>query len=272
MKKNKINKKTFLLIAALICLTFFIVRSFSKYVIQKTDTHIQSATEFYFESDIAEINTGKEYIIKDWNGNEENIEFNVKNYLNKLLVTNEDITYKISTEVQEPDNINVVVKNKQNEEVTDNQIITGSQLNDKKYVLNIAANNKNELIDGTTYNIKLKITAISPYTKELIANIKLIYGSIQKYEANLINETDKEYVKLNLKINEPQEITIKYDNTKLLLDESNYMVNDINVTETESISTFSLIQEKFEKGKNYEIDFIKKQEGEITLGTDIKVE
>lgn len=273
MKKIKINKKVIIFISILICLAF-IVRSFAKYVIQKIDTHIQSATEFYFESNIAKVDTG-EYTIKDWDGTEQTIEFTVKNYLNKLSKTseaNEEITYKISAKIigDQKNDINVAIKDQQNNEILENETITNTEFNEKKYTLIISPVSIQQLTYGEEIDIKLTITSISPYEKELISNIKLVYNQIENYETNIINSENGEYVTLNIKINQPQDITITYNNTKLMLDKSNYMVSNVNVTGTEEINTFTLLKDNFEKEKSYEIYFIKLQE-EITE-TDIKVE
>lgn len=250
---------------------FFLLLSFaiSKYVIHVEDIHQVESSQFYFESNIAEVGTGTVYTIYDWDGSEKIINFNVKNYLNELLKTNEEIIYNITAEVigEGQNNINATIEN---QKVVENEKLDLSS-NEKQYLLNIVAKDKEQLIPGTEYNVKLTISSVSPYKKELVANIKLVYHQMETNEFSLINSENGEYVTLNIKVNQPQDIIIKYNNNKLILDESNYIVNNVNITEVDGVSTFTISKDRLEKDNNYEIYFIKRQQEMIILGTDIEV-
>ena len=142
-----------------------------------------------------------------------------------------------------------------------------SDFNGNKYTLNIIP--KAESIEnGKEFNIELTISSTKPYVKELKANIKLIVNQKEDYVATINESGNGEYIILNLKINEPnKDITIKYDNTKLILDKSSYLVNNANITTENNINSFTVRAEEI---KNYEIYFVKKQE-DVVLGTDIVI-
>jgi sucrose-6-phosphate hydrolase SacC (GH32 family) len=119
----------------------------------------------------------------------------------------------------------------------------------------------------TKVNVKLVISAKTPYTKDLIANISLVTNEKTPYEATLTNSSNGEYVTLNLKINTSQDITIAYDNTKLILDESQSLVSNL---QSKSENSFTITKENLEEGNTYQINFIKIKSGvDITLGSDV---
>lgn len=274
-KKMKIPKKNIFLIVAFLLLIFFIASSLSKYVIEKRDTHAQESTAFYFESLIAKVEEGTTYQKTDWDGSStQTIYFSVKNYSNNLLKTSEDITYKICAELMEKDElIDVLVYDTSNKVITqeDTCLLSGSDLNENQYELKIIP--KVSQIDvGKEFNIQLTITSISPYSKQLTSNIKVAVGKEASNEINLVNSRNGEYITLNLYINNLQDVEINYDATKLILDQSNYLVNNLTITSTDTIHSFTIPESSLEKGKNYEINFIKiTSDSDVILGTDIEI-
>lgn len=277
MKKAKINKRILIIMVILICV-IFIAGSYSKYIKKEENIHIQGANEFYFESNIAESEEGKEYNISKWNGEKKEIKFKITNYTDKLQKTedqNENSTYKISAKVTTNENlVEVKIKNAQGVEITDNDTISNLDFNEEEYTLSIVAKDIGQLTTGQEFDVNLELTSIEPYAKKLIANIKLTYSKVSNRdtcEQELQEAENGEYVKLNIRINEVQDITIKYDNTKLMLDKSSNIVNDIEVNEAGNTSSFTIPKGKLRQEENYEIYFMKKQSGTIVLGTDIQI-
>lgn len=281
-QKIKINSRILLMITILI-LAFLISKSMSKYIIQKKDTHIQESTPFYFESDIAEEETAKEYTIKDWNGTDtRELEFYVCNYLNSLLKTEEEITYTISAKVidntedsvNDEEFIEAFVKDSKGniQESNKEYILSNLDFNKDNYILCIKPKVDN-LEMGRNYQVQLTISATKPYTKDLIANFTLAIARTEN-RVTLTNSSNNEYVTLNLKIeNLDKDVIIKYDNTKLLLDESNYKVSNIEITKQGNISKLVISQKNLIEKMNYEINFIRLEKStDIAIGTDIIVE
>ena len=251
------KKRYFLIVAMIIIFAILLQISLSKYVIQRKDTHAQESTAMYFESEMADID-GKQYKIDGWDGtNTQTIEFNIKNYLNTLLQTDKEITYTIKAQIiddtsdslNDANLIETTIYNEDKVAISESQelVLSNSGLNQEKYTLSIEP--KTNLADGKEFNIELTISSIKPYVKNLKANITLVVRT-NNNEVNLIDSTNGEYTVLNLKINNVNEdITIQYDNTKLILDKSNYLVNDVIVTTNSNISSFIIDKTKIEKNK-----------------------
>ena len=63
--------------------------------------------------------------------------------------------------------------------------------------------------------------------------------------------------------------TIKYDNTKLIVDKTNSLITG-DITTNNNINSFKILKENLNKNTEYNINFIKKDDNnEISLGTDI---
>ena len=281
---GKVNKKSiFFVFSLVLCILVIslIVKSLSKYIINQKDLHVGQSIPFYFESSIADVGNDKIYNNKEWDGSSPlKINFNVKNYSNNLLKTNDNITYNVKAEVINDngdvindDNLELKVYNSLNEVVLEDDIcmLLGSDLKEDSYQLEI--NPKvDKLENGKKIKVKLIITSTVPYTKEINSIINIEVNNLPSYNANLLDEKNKEYVTLNLKINKAQDIVINYDNTKLMLDKSNYIVNDVEVDKNENTNLFTIKQDMIKKCTNLEINFIKlKNDSDIILGTDIIV-
>ena len=271
------NKKIILILITLISV-FLIARSFSKYVIEKEDIHAQNATAFYFENELTE-----ETEIRNWNGaTEKTVEFNIRNYTDTLQRTNEEITYKIEASIidnsddgiNDADLIDIEIQDKDNNTVTDDKelLLSNTDFNEDNYKLKITP--KTSIENGKKFNIEIKAIALEPYTKELVTNLTVEVNAQKDYEIQLIDSENGEYITLNLKINNvAKDISIKYDNTKLILDKSNYIVSSVNEIQGNKQSSFYIAKENQQAGNIYEINFIKKNiTDEIELGTDIIID
>ena len=187
MKKKNLVIMIFLII--LIIGTLFIRKTFSRYVIERKGTHVQESTAFYFDSNLKE----QEYRINEWNGKDsQDIKFNVKNYIDSVQVTDEEIKYDIEAQIidEDGDNINdedlvsIEIEDENGNNISkEKQDTNGNKIS---YAENLVLNSKTEnaeqilkenqyklvvtsksdkIENGKIINIQLKIKAISPYTK-----------------------------------------------------------------------------------------------------------
>ena len=266
MKDKKIIITILLLIVGI-----FIFVSFAKYVSNKTQTHAIESSEFYFESSMASTGAGSTYTL-DWDGeNEKRIEFNITNYIDVLQKTNEDIKYKITVTPSDTSKIQSKIYEKNsNTEVIGTQELTiaGGGLNQNNYILSITPKVAN--LTGE-YSVEININSTSPYTKQLKTTIQIEISEDKEYEANLVDF--EEYVILHLKTNTISEaIDIEYLNTKLELDMSNNLVNNLSITTNSNINSFTIPTGSLENNNFYEVIFIKKNSSDtIQIGTDIIV-
>jgi len=275
-----IKKHRLLFVILIIAFVLLISKSMSKYAINIEDEpYVQESTVIYFESEIANVE-GKEYKINNWDGiSTQTIEIDASNYINSLLKTSENITFKIEPAIidDSTDSLNdedlIEIKlfesAEENTEIdlTKELVLSNDGFNQSKYKLKIIP--KVDLENGKTFKIELTLNSIKPYEKQLKANLTIVVNKIENYIATLTDSENGEYVTLNLKINNCEDdITIKYDNTKLILDKSSYLVNNTSITKNNNKNSFTIAKNNLEKGKNYEIYFIKQEEN-IILGEDI---
>ena len=137
-----------------------------------------------------------------------------------------------------------------------------------EYVLEVLPNGNMET--GEEFQIELVATSTSLYEKIIKATVIIKTNIIENYIVNLTDSSNANYSILNIKVNEPNEdLTVKYDSSKLILDKASYLINNLTVTEG-TLNSFTIPKENLEKGSNYEIYFVKLQD-EIVLGTDIIV-
>lgn len=266
-------KKKNIIIIIILLLSIIIAKTYSKYLLEQKDTHAITSTSFYLESNLLDKGLNKNYVLNNWDGiTNQIINFDVRNYTSNLLYSKENIEYTIKAEaLDDVDNVlTLIVQDELENSVATTEILQGNKIDSKRYRLKIISNSQVE--KGKTFNIRLSINSISPYTKELIANFELTTNETQDYEANLNTANNDEYITLNLKINKLQDMVIKYDNTKLILDKSKYLLNNIAIVE-DTMNSFNISNTQLEKNKNYEINFIKiNTSDQINLGTDIIIE
>ena len=252
MKKNKVLIIVFLL--SIIILTTIISVTFSKYAIERKDTHILESDAFYFNSSL----TQQEYQLNEWNGKDvQNIKFNVKNYLDNMQITEQDIKYDMKAQITNEDAqlVNLELKDEngsivttKEESDTENTTFTVSGLTLKadttaeqilttnNYSISISPKNS-ELEEGKIINVKLEISSTEPYTKEITSNIKLTVHTVSNYVGNII-ESDN-YNDLNYKLTLNGDYTSIFSNTTYPVN-SSYINNIVvNSTATSTVITFS---------------------------------
>lgn len=270
MKKRELNNKKIklnikIIIFVIVIIPFLILSiTLAKYTFKVEDTHQIESSAFYFNSDII-----GNYETEEWNGdNDLEINFSVKNYENNNLITNGNITYNIEVEKLNDTNNEISAKIYENNvEVSGEQVLTGNSLNSKSYVLKISKNNN---ITANEFNLKIKINSVSPYKQELIGNVKINILKSNN-EINTAIEDKGEYVALKISTNDfIDNKTITFDNTKLILDKANILLDNIKITTNGNTSSFTIQKSDFETNMNYEINFIKIDDSsEIKLDQDM---
>ena len=256
-KKQKINIKYILILMIIIAL-ILIMRSFGKYVLERKDTHSQDSSVFYFESEIADIGEGKEYTLY-WDGTStKQIEFGIKNYIDKLQMTNQDIKYTIEAEITEGQDLATAkITNSSGTEIrqTDELILKESVLSDNKYKLCLQPNES--IIDESEISIELTISSTEPYTKELKSTINIIVKKEKEYDIERIEY--EEYTIMNLRTYTlKNNIEIEYNNQKYIVDTSSNIVNNSQITTVGKINTITIPKNILEDNSNYEIILINK--------------
>lgn len=235
--------------------------SFAKYVINTTSMHIQSAEEFYFNSSIlTEENT--KYVFADWDGkNSYILTIDLKNYEDELRCTTQDISYKVETRTDD----NVTLTTSLND---GNQILVGRQNFEQK--INLLIHPNITFQPGDAIEIEVIATTNAPYEKKLSATFEILVEEIIEYKTNLVDGINSEYADLYIENYENEKnIKIIYDNTKVILDTNNELLEQAPIIEGKNQNTVNV---QLASNGNYHIIFIKKDTSqELVFGTDIIV-
>ena len=260
--KKRIQQNRKIIIVAIVIISFLILSvTMAKYIFKVKDVRTIESESFYFDSDIDGNYT------KEWDGtNTLEIGFSVMNYENLNLITSENITFNLNAEIQDDTNNEVTAKiYENNAKISREETFTGGTATTINYILKI---NKNTEITNDEFNIKVKINSLSPYKKEIVSNIKI---KMKKSNDEISSELENngEYVTLKINTNDVvEDKTITFDNTKLILDKANILLQNVNV----STNSFTIPKANFETNKEYEIIFIKNaSSSEIELGKDITI-
>lgn len=235
-----------------ICVTLM----FAKYKINLGEQSEITSKNFYFTSDY--LKAGEEPVYKIY-GN--TVTFQVRNYIDSLRINADNIKYTVKADG--------VTINKAGE--------TGNYAGE---VLNLAGNAKNSDSITLTYNFgdedqkEITVTATSTdvYKKELKAKFILLKPEGLAYEIK--DEQGRNYAEMYIYMgNTKQNVTLSWDNAKLLIDETNdYVVkgtldSDKNSVEIDNIAADTTVKIVFFKKditKNYEQD-LTPSNGSITI-------
>lgn len=252
-KKKKLNIKVFIIILVLTCIVLY---TFSKYIVQVDNKHIQTSENFYFNSNILS-EEEKIYKLYDWDGTSEYLlAIDLKNYDDTIRYTNKDINYVIVATSNDAD---ISIEN-------ENGTIIGNSMNAVTSILRI---NPKKKINANNY-IEVNIEAKSsiPYEKNLKATVQLYVKENKKYISNLENFSDDAILGITtLDINGG--ITIEYDSNKVYLDTTDEIF--AGQTINKNGNKYIVVTNTLQNNMNYTIDFIKKSGTDLVLGTDIIV-
>lgn len=255
--KKKSKKFNIKFLITIFILTFVLIYTFSKYMFQVDDKHIQTSENFYFNSNIL-TEDGNVYKLYDWDGQSTySLNIELKNYEDTIRYTEKDIDYTISAI---SNNANITIEN-------DSLTIPGKSANTDSITLKITPN---EVITPNNFlEIDIEAKSSTPYEKIIKAKILLYVNSNLPYIANLENFSEYAIVGITT-LNVDKELIIEYDSNKVYLDTTN-LIFDGKVINTNG-SVFKIETNLLENNKNYKLNFIKKNPNQdLTLGEDIVV-
>lgn len=273
MKKNK--KYLIFILLAIAVITMVIVYTSSKYVLDKNTKHVQNSEQFYFESNLLKLEE-ETVNYNDLTGSEYEINFNIRNFLDELQITNLETKYVISVDVISPENSTITKEiktcNKEN-----NQEITADPngyytLNrEKKEVHNITLKLTGlDLTNNPEYKVRITAKSSEPYVKTLSETVVIKKSEIEPYEAKTVDMGD--YKKLLIKSNSYSgSLKITYDSSKLILNKNSQLLENVSEN-TENENKSYIILDSVKENSNYQIEFIKKSADVEILETDITVE
>lgn len=259
---NKKKKKVVIIIILFLIFISIITLTLGKYTYNSVWNYYLSSKGFYFESDLLNINTKKNSILK-WDGN--NIYFTLKNGLNNKLITEDDISYKITCEVlgEESKYVDCILNNTSSNvsngilssnavcinKVDDTDVSTltktACEVNGYTWLHEVTTLNNYfnlNLTDSTKeideVSVKLTVDSTSPYKKTLIGifnlnkvysdetNIKTNYQSFNEYdELTIINSSSEEKC-----------FSITFDSNDYIFDLAEYSKIDYNVDSNEKVN------------------------------------
>lgn len=264
------GRKIFLIFTLLIALFSVIFVTSGKYIYNSVWNYYLKSKGFYFESDLLNTNTKKNSFLK-WDGSD--IYFTVKNSLNNELVSEYDISYKISCTVleEESEYIDCILNG------TNSSVYNGSLSSVAKCVNNIDETDVSKLnkadceINGYTWNneITLKNNYFNLILKDETKNIdevsiKITAESSSPYHKTLtgifnINKVDSEGTELITyyqNFNEYDELSItnttqndkcaviNFNADNFLIDLNSTSILEYNTDSNEKVNQISIKIEK----------------------------
>lgn len=240
---SKKNKRITTTIILLITAVAIISITSAKYIYNSVWNYYLKSRGFYFESDLLEINTKKNSLL-NWDGN--NISFILKNSENNELISEYDISYKLTCEVigDETDYIGCDLNNTQKSTYNGtlssvagcvNTVDTtdvsnflkaecelggytwNEEITTKQNTFNLFLKDETKSIDEVT--VKITAESTSPYKKSLIGIFNL----------NKVDEEESEYITEFQNFNEYSELSVinKTNSDKCFLisfDSNNYVI------------------------------------------------
>lgn len=172
----KDNKRKKIIIFFVVCISFFIVSSitYGKYVYNSVFDYYLKSKGFYFSSDNLDINTAKN-VDNLWDGT--NVEFNIKNSINKKLITSYDINYSVTCTVISDNASNVECRLND----TNSNIFSGVLSSDK-----VCINNTNDSVDVSAYTeLNCLKDGYSWEDKETVGELSFnVFSKDSKYQFN----------------------------------------------------------------------------------------
>lgn len=220
MKKS--SKRCILIVVFLLVFITATSLTFGKYVYNSVWNYYLTSKGFYFDSDLLDINTKKNSILK-WDGGD--IYFNIKNSQNEELISEYDISYKVTCEVlgEESKYIKCNINNTELSTFNGNLASTANCINEtddldvssyskaecqlKGYIWNEEITNKsnsfNLVLTDATKSIKevsVKITAesLTPYHETLIGIFNLNRVDSEDLEIVTNYQNYDDYVELSI--------------------------------------------------------------------------
>lgn len=274
--KKRLKKIAIILIVVIIFVTTATL-TLGKYVYNNAWNYYLSSKGFYFESDLLDINTKKNALLQ-WNGNE--VYFEIKNSQNDKLISEYDISYKITCEVLGEEKNYIECKLNGTDEATFNgtlvttskclntvddkdvSLLSKSECEISGYTWKEEVISKNnyfhlELIDPTKSidEVSVKITAesVTPYHQILTGVFNL--NRVDDVDLDLVQsyQSYSEYDEISLANTTTSDkcVSINFDKTKYSFDVSdNKSLVEYYVDENDNIVSIMVKIDK-ESSKSY---------------------
>lgn len=206
MKKNKKMRRTFVVLLILVlCLIFTRGFSYARYASNAVFNYYLSSKGFYFESDDLTYDT-KNNVDTMWDGGK--VYFTIMNSSNDLLASEVDINYEVKCEVLDEDSTKVCKLNGTDSDFLEATLSASfgcddSSYNDEETCLSSGNEWISKPASSTLYfevvdsendilsaNVKITVTSVKPYKKELSANYSLIKDNSSLGELTMQYEED----------------------------------------------------------------------------------
>lgn len=221
---KKIKKQKVILLFIVILVVIIILPTFSRYIYNNIKESYLNSKQFYFTSDLLNVNNNK-VSFSNWGGNTVySFEFNVNSKLNELTKVNYDMNYELTCTIVEKDKATLFIdsengnstEGKEDGTVKIERSILSSQNTDP---VKVYIRPKQKLPLNTSLTLKLKAVTTEPYKKEILATVKIIIG-ITDTDYTIVDSVNSEYAVLNLVNSNKDTTTIKisYDPDKIRID------------------------------------------------------
>lgn len=293
MKKQR--KKILIILILLIILVTTASLTLGKYAYNSIWNYYLSSKDFYFESDLLDINTKKNSLLR-WDGN--NVYFTVKNSLNKELISEYDISYKITCTVlnEQADYIDCIL-NGTNSSVFNGSLASIAKCKNVVDSEDVSALNKTECeLNGYTWyegitskdnyfnltlkdatkeidevSVKIVAESLTPYHKTLVGVFNL--NKVDEEEADVVTyfQTFDDYDELSIINTTTSEkcLLIGFDANNYLLDLD---INSVLEYNTDSNGKINEIKTKIEKQKSVVYNFYKLNDEKTYSISDFSIE
>ena len=168
MIKKIVEKKRLILVAAIILLNCFYALTLGRYAYNEIKNYFIKTNKFYFNCDkLSE--SGSNIEMTNWSGvGSYTVVFNMNNYSNRLLKSDEDIEYDISYHCS--NNVTCSIENNK----TNGTITTTTNSDSFTIVISVPSNVV--LNDRDTVELYVETTSTSPYVKRLYGTFRLVVG------------------------------------------------------------------------------------------------
>ena len=167
IKKIK-EKKKYILVVSIILLNCFYVLTAGRYAYNEIKNYFVRTNKFYFNCDKLSA-SGSTIEMTNWSGvGSYTVVFNMNNYSNSLLKSDENIEYDISYQCSN----NVVCSIEDNK--TNGTITTTTNSDSFTIVISVPSNVV--LQDMDAVELYVETTSRSPYVKKLYGNFRLVVG------------------------------------------------------------------------------------------------
>lgn len=265
------RKKTIVIIILLFTIIVATAITSGKYIYNSVWNYYLKSKGFYFESDLLELNTKKNSLLK-WDGS--NIYFIMKNSLNSELISEYSISYKLTCTVlgEEADYIDCIINgtnssvyngNLSNNAICINNIDTEDvsqltksecelngytwyeEITSKKHYFNLELKDENKIIDEVS--VKVTAESTSPYHKTLtgIFNINKVDAENKELLTNYQSFSEYDELSIVNTTSEDKCVSISFDSSNYLLD-----LDDSSIIESSTDSNDKVNKIKVKIGKS----------------------